>query len=97
MMNLLKFIYILKLIENLYIFLIDDKYILNLLSTFFIFISFRNLTSNRYIVTSEICIFLTKLGCIFVWKEYKDVVSIVDVAGQFIQILVQNELKCVDE
>lgn len=91
-MVLLKFIYILKLIENLF----NEKSILNLLSTFLIFISFQNLTSNIYVLVIEVCIFLLKLGSIY-YDKYKDVLSLVDITIQVIQILVQNELKCVDE
>ncbi len=91
-MVLLKFIYILKLFENLF----NEKSILNLLSTFLIFISFQNLTSNIYVLVIEVCIFLLKLGSIY-YDKYKDVLSLVDITIQVIQILVQNEFKCVDE
>ncbi len=56
-MELLKIIYILKLFENLF----NEKSILNLLSTFLIFISFQNLKSNIYVLVSEVCIFFLKL------------------------------------
>lgn len=91
-MELLKIIYILKLFENLF----NEKSILNLLSTFLIFISFQNLKSNIYVLISEVCIFFLKMGSIY-YDQYKEVLSLIDVTVQVIQILVQNEFKCVDE
>lgn len=95
-MDMLKFIYILKLFENLYMIFFNNKDILNFLSTCLILVSFKSLDSNKYILITEVCVCFMKLGCILI-NQYKDIVMIFDITIQVIQILVQNEFKFIDE